>query len=145
MALRPDGKLAVSDTLSNAIYLVSTNNNSTPVLLAGGNGPGWQDGIPQYAKFDQPHGIAVSGDGRMVVCDTMNNRVRIIDTQTNTTTLYGTASNVWTATLLRRHPGALRGMGGRPGRNHEHQRLGALAGQRHHFGDGRLVRDGTIL
>ena len=99
LALRSDGQLAVSDTLSNAIYLVATNDNSTPVLLTGGNGEGWQDGTPLFAKFDQPHGIAASADGRMVVCDTLNNRVRIIDTLTNTTTLYGTASNVWTATF----------------------------------------------
>jgi hypothetical protein len=99
LALRADGQLAVSDTLSNAIYLVATNNDSAPRLLTGGNGAGWQDGPPQYAEFDQPHGIAASADGRMVVCDTMNNRVRIIDTLANTTTLYGTSSNVWTATL----------------------------------------------
>jgi hypothetical protein len=99
LALRSDGQLAVSDTTSNAIYLISTNDNSTPALLTGGNGVGYQDGPPLFAKFDQPHGIAVSGDGRMVVCDTMNNRVRVIDTETNTTTLYGTASNVWTGTF----------------------------------------------
>ncbi len=81
MTMRSDGLLAVSDTLSNAIYLVSTNAGSVPVLLTGGNGVGWQDGPPQYAKFDQPHGIAASADGRMVVCDMMNNRVRIIDTR----------------------------------------------------------------
>ncbi|HEX3716366.1 MAG TPA: chitobiase/beta-hexosaminidase C-terminal domain-containing protein [Verrucomicrobiae bacterium] len=98
MALRTDGQLAVSDTLSNAIYLVATNANSTPRLLTGGNGVGWRDGTPHYAMFDQPHGIAASGDGSMIVCDTMNNRVRFIDTNLNTTTLYGTASNVWTAT-----------------------------------------------
>jgi hypothetical protein len=99
LALRADGQLAVSDTLSNAIYLVATNDDSVPTLLAGGNGAGWRDGTPQFAEFDQPHGIAASADGRMVVCDTLNNRVRIIDTLTNTKTLYGTASNVWTATL----------------------------------------------
>jgi hypothetical protein len=98
MTLRSDGQLAVSDTLSNAIYLVSTNDNSVPVLLTGGNGVGWQDGPPQYAKFDQPHGIAASANGSLVVCDTMNNRVRIIDLESNTTTLYGTASNVWKST-----------------------------------------------
>ncbi len=99
LALRGDGQLAASDTLSNAIYLITTNDDSKPQLLTGGNGAGWRDGTPQYAQFDQPHGIAASEDGRMVVCDTQNNRVRLIDTQNNTTTLYGTSSNVWTATL----------------------------------------------
>jgi hypothetical protein len=106
MTLRTDGQLAVSDTLSNAIYLVTTNAGSTPVLLTGGNGAGWRDGTPNFAKFNQPHGIAASGDGRMVVCDTMNNRLRIIDTTNITTTLYGTDTNVWMTTCCSCTPNA---------------------------------------
>ena len=116
MAIRADGQLAVSDTLSNAIYLVTTNDNSVPTLLTGGNGIGSQDGPPQFARFDQPHGIAASADGRMVVCDTMNNRVRIIDASSNVTTLYGTASNVWTTTECDAVPALFRGwVDGAPG------------------------------
>jgi hypothetical protein len=98
LSMREDGQLAVCDTLHDGIYLVSTNNGSTPVLLTGGLGAGFVNGTPSFAKFNQPHGIAASADGRMVVCDTMNNYLRLIDTSNNTTTLYGTASNVWTTT-----------------------------------------------
>ncbi|HZM03865.1 MAG TPA: chitobiase/beta-hexosaminidase C-terminal domain-containing protein [Candidatus Saccharimonadales bacterium] len=98
LALRQDGQLGVTDTLNNGIYVVPTNDFSTPTLVTGGGGRGWADGSPVFAKFDQPHGIAASSDGRMVVCDTLNNRLRVIDTNYNTTTLYGTASNVWTTT-----------------------------------------------
>jgi hypothetical protein len=98
LAMREDGQLAVSDTLSNAIYVVPTCSGSTPILVTGGLGPGFENGPPGYAKFNQPHGIAASADGRMVVCDTMNNYLRLIDTNYNTTTLYGTPSNIWTTT-----------------------------------------------
>ncbi|HEV7926329.1 MAG TPA: hypothetical protein VGR14_13295, partial [Verrucomicrobiae bacterium] len=101
MALLPNGNLAVSDTLSNAIYVVSTNDfesNPGPQLLSGAHGAGYDDGPPQFASFNQPHGLVASSDGRLIVCDTMNNRLRVIDTLTNTTTLYGTSSDVWTAT-----------------------------------------------
>jgi len=101
MALLPNGDLAVSDTLSNAIYVVSTNDyeaNPGPQLLAGAHGAGFDDGTPEFVQFNQPHGLAASADGRLIVCDTMNNRLRVIDTLTNTTTLYGTDSSVWTAT-----------------------------------------------
>jgi hypothetical protein len=59
--------------------------------------------------FDQPHGIVASGDGSMIVCDTLNNRVRFIDTQTNTSTLYGTSSNVWTTTECSADPALFAG------------------------------------
>jgi hypothetical protein len=98
LAMREDGRLAVSDTLNDGIYVVATNNGSTPVLVTGGFGPGFVNGPPNFAAFNQPRGIAASGDGRMVVCDTMNNYLRLIDTNYNTTTLYGTPSNVWTKT-----------------------------------------------
>jgi hypothetical protein len=98
LSMRVDGQLAVSDTLNDGIYVVATNNGSTPVLVTGGYGPGFVNGAAGFAMFNQPHGIAASADGRMVVCDTMNNYLRVIDTNYNTTTLYGTPTNVWTKT-----------------------------------------------
>jgi len=98
MAIREDGQLAVSDLLNDGIYVVSTNNSSSPVLLTGGNGPGYVNGASAYAKFNQPRGIACSQDGHTVVCDTGNNYVRLVDASGNVTTLYGTPTNVWSTT-----------------------------------------------
>ncbi len=102
LTLMPNGQLAVSDTLGNAIYLVNTNDNQVPQLYTGGAGngvttntAGFTDGPPGFAQFNQPHGIAASSDGHIVVADTMNNVVRLIDTNTITTTLYGTSSFYW--------------------------------------------------
>jgi hypothetical protein len=97
IALRADGMLGVSDTLNDAIYVVATNSSMpvTPVLLTGGNGAGYEEGDSHQAQFQNPHGMAASADGRMVVCDTGNNRVRLIDTAGNTSLLYGTGSNLW--------------------------------------------------
>src|SRR5208282_4593828 len=107
LALRADGRLAVSDTLSNAIYVVATNDyasNPGPQLLTGANGAGFDDGAAEFAEFNQPHGLAACADGSLIVCDTMNNRVRVIDTSSNTGTLYGTSSNVWTTSCCRCDP-----------------------------------------
>jgi len=102
LALRADGRLAVSDTLSNAIYIVSTNDytsNAGPQLVTGGlYGAGYDDGSPAFAQFNRPAGLAASADDRLIVCDMMNNRLRVIDASSNTTTLYGTDTNVWTKT-----------------------------------------------
>ncbi len=101
LALMADGKLAVSDKENNAIWVVSTNDytaNPGPQLLVGANGAGFDDGSPAFAKLDQPSGLAATADGSLIVCDTQNNRVRLIDNQANTTTLYGTPSSEWPAT-----------------------------------------------
>ena len=101
LALRQDGLLAVTDTLHDGIYLVSnlvTSGSSSVGLLTGGSGPGFENGPANLSKFNKPHGIAASADGRMVVCDTGNNYLRLIDTTGLTTTLYGTPSSAWTAT-----------------------------------------------
>jgi len=107
LALLANGQLAVSDTLSNAIYIVSTNDyssNNVPQKVTGGNGAGYDDGPPVFAQFNQPHGLAASADGSLIVCDMLNNRLRAIDTAFNTTTLYGTDSNVWPATCCTCNP-----------------------------------------
>jgi hypothetical protein len=109
LSMRQDGMLAVTDTRNNAIYIIATAGGSSPVWITGGPGAGMVNGPPSLngspvAKFNQPRGIAASGDGRMVVCDTMNNALRVIDTANNTTTLYGTASNVWPAACCSCNP-----------------------------------------
>jgi hypothetical protein len=98
LAIRSDGQLAVSDTLKSGVYVAATNTLSTPVLVTGGLGAGYFNGPAGAAKFNQPHGIVAASDGSMIVCDTKNNAVRVIDSNTNTTTLYGTLTNVWTET-----------------------------------------------
>jgi hypothetical protein len=116
LALMTNGMLAVSDTVSNAIYMVNTNGisggggakggkgangNSAPLKYTGGNlngttnTAGYADGLPSYAQFNQPRGLSASSDGQLVVADTMNNAVRLIDTNAITTTLYGTSTNSW--------------------------------------------------
>jgi sugar lactone lactonase YvrE len=101
LALMANGELAVSDTLSNAIYIVPTNDvafNAGPQLMTGSHGAGFDDGSPAFAQFDQPQGLAASADGSLIVCDLANNRVRAIDPSSNTVTLYGTSSNIWPPT-----------------------------------------------
>ncbi len=119
MALRPDGRLAVSDTLSNAIYVVSTNDytaNPGPRLITGAHGAGFDDGSSFFAQFNGPAGLAASADGRLIVCDKLNNRLRVIDASSNTTTLYGTDSSVWPATCCTCNPTLYAGwVDGRPG------------------------------
>ena len=143
LSMRNDGRLAVSDTLNNGIYVVSTNNGSTPLLVTGGMAPGFGNGPPSVTYFNQPHGIAASADGRMVVCDTGNSLVRVIDTNYNTLTLYGTLSNVWTshAALAIQHGMPVGGSGG----NQFHECVRPRTVGRGHFHQWHSFRDGSLL
>lgn len=101
LAWRSDGVLAVSDQANNAIYLLAGTNNSVPALYTGGGAsgstPGWVDGSPGFAEFNQPAGLTWSPDGQLVVADRLNNAVRRVDAAGTTSTIYGVSSNLWGA------------------------------------------------
>lgn len=111
MAWRSDGVLAVSDQANNAIYLLAGTNNSVPALYTGGgaNGstPGWVDGAPGFAEFNQPAGLAWSPDGQLVVADRSNNALRRVDATGVTSTIYGVSSNLWAKTQCNATPNAI--------------------------------------
>jgi hypothetical protein len=101
LAWRPDGLLAVSDLTKNVIYLVSGTNNYVPILYTGSpkGSPGWVDGPPQYAEFNQPAALTWSADGQLVVADRSNNALRRIDGSGTTSTIYGVTNTLWGASI----------------------------------------------
>src|SRR5206468_12950947 len=47
------------------------------------------------AQFNQPYGVAATGDGTLVVTDNGNNRVKAVLASGLVTNLYGVSSNFW--------------------------------------------------
>jgi len=87
IARAPDGTLYVADTGNNAIRHISLDGSVS--TLAGDGTPGGADGPAHEARFNAPIGIAVAPDGRIVVADTYNDRIRVIDRNGTVTTLAG--------------------------------------------------------
>ncbi len=104
----PSGEIVVSlnnsSSFTNAIVVCATNNvdPSAPTIrvLAGNNGTGYVDGTAGFAKFNSPYGLAVTVDGKVVVADRLNNRVRLVDGSGTTTTLYGIDPTNWNSSYF---------------------------------------------
>lgn len=79
-----DGKVYVSDTYNDRIRVIENGNVST---LAGGD-RGYADGSGTAARFDTPLGIAV-WDGRLLVADAGNRRIRVVEPDGRVWTLAG--------------------------------------------------------
>ncbi|HQZ97689.1 MAG TPA: hypothetical protein PLP21_15310 [Pyrinomonadaceae bacterium] len=82
-----DGKIFVADTYNDRIRVIENGNVRT---LAGGE-KGFGDGIGGAARFDTPSGISNWGD-KLVVADTGNGRIRVVEPDGRVWTLAGNGS-----------------------------------------------------
>ena len=87
IALAPDGTLVVADTGNHAIRRVTANGVVT--TIAGDGISGYVDGPSAQARFNAPVGVAVDAAGRIIVADTYNDRIRVIDPDGQVRTLAG--------------------------------------------------------
>jgi len=90
LALDATGNLYVADTGNHAIRKVTPDGVVT--TLAGNGHPGWRDGPGAQAQFDGPMGVAIDTQGRVIVADAYNDRIRAIAPDGTVTTLAGGAA-----------------------------------------------------
>lgn len=88
VAVASDGKIYVTDTYNDRIRLIDGGKVSTLAGAARGfaNGPG------ANAKFDTPTGLAIWHD-KLLVADTGNHRIRIVEPNGDTSTLAGSGES----------------------------------------------------
>ena len=78
LAIDPDGNLFVADTCNHTIrYVTRTGTNWVVRTIAGLAGvSGDVDGTNSLARFNYPHGVAIAGDGSLLVTDGSNYKIR---------------------------------------------------------------------
>ena len=70
MAVDGSGRVIVADTYNDRIRAIAPDGRVT--TLAGGRGPGTDDGVAAEARFDTPCGVTVDAAGNVHVADTGN-------------------------------------------------------------------------
>jgi sugar lactone lactonase YvrE len=89
-------KIFVADTYNDRIRLIENGQVST----VAGNEKGFADNLSTQAQFDTPCGLAVWTDGRILIADTGNKRIRVLEQSGNVRTLAGNGNSNLTDGLL---------------------------------------------
>lgn len=87
IALASDGTLYVADSNNNCIRKVAPSGEVTTV--AGASAPGLVDGNREIARFNYPCGLALDGQGNLLVGEILNHTIRRVAPDGVVTTLAG--------------------------------------------------------
>jgi sugar lactone lactonase YvrE len=89
IAVLPDGRIAAADCLHHVIELVEPSTGQIKTIAGAWDTKGVVDGPGSIARFSAPYGIAVRSDGKLIVTDLGNHRIRLVGLDGATTTLSG--------------------------------------------------------
>jgi len=92
LAVLPDGRLAVADYLHHVIELVNAATGQVTPIAGAWDVKGMVNGPGATARFSAPYSVVVRGDGKLLVTDYDNNRIRLIGLDGVTATLSGASA-----------------------------------------------------
>jgi len=87
IAVDLSGNVYVADTFNQRIRKITSSGDVS--TIAGGDTPGFSDGLRREARFKNPSGIAVDSSGNVYVADTSNHRIRKITSSGDVSTIAG--------------------------------------------------------
>ena len=89
IAVLPDGRLVATDRLHHVVEIVDPGSGEVTVIAGTWDSQGMVDGAGATARFAGPYAVAVRSDGKLVVTDFDNNRLRIVGMDGTTATFAG--------------------------------------------------------
>ncbi|HTJ44319.1 MAG TPA: hypothetical protein VL463_19580 [Kofleriaceae bacterium] len=92
LAALPDGRLILSDDLHQLVRILDPKTGALTNLAGAWDVKGYADGTGANARFSTPYGVAVRGDGTIVIADYENQRIRTITLGGAVATLAGNGS-----------------------------------------------------
>jgi hypothetical protein len=90
LAIAPGGGFAFADAFGHMVRRVLPDGTITTVAGTGTPGSDGDGGPATQAQLDQPHGVAFTPGGTLLVADALNNRIRAIARDGTITTAAGT-------------------------------------------------------
>ena len=85
-----DGRLGLADYQHHVIETLDPRTGKLVIVAGAWDQPGFADGVGTTARFSQPYGLVQGSDGRLIVCDYDNNRLRSVGLDGSVTTIAGT-------------------------------------------------------
>ncbi len=143
VAIDGEGHVIVADQSNHRVRKIAPDGTVT--TLAGSGTIGYADGPGAQAGFNNPRGVAIDGEGHVIVADCSNHRVRKIAPDGTVTTLAGSGTIGYAdgpgaqASFYNPSGVAIDGLGGRPqgGRPQGPHGTGGAVGRRIRIGTER--------
>jgi DNA-binding beta-propeller fold protein YncE len=92
LAALDDGRLAVADYAHHDIRIYNPANNTITPLAGTRDAKGFADATGAAAMFDEPYALVQRTDGKLVVTDYSNHRIRIVGLDGSVATLGGSTA-----------------------------------------------------
>jgi DNA-binding beta-propeller fold protein YncE len=92
LAALSDGRIAIADYAHHVIQILDPNSGALSPLAGTWNAQGAADGTGAAASFNEPYGIVQRDDGKLVVADYGNHKIRLVGLDGTVTTLAGSSS-----------------------------------------------------
>jgi YVTN family beta-propeller protein len=89
LVVLPDGRLAATDYVHHVVELISPSTGGVTLLAGAWDQAGLVDASGSDARFSAPYGLAVRGDGALVIADFDNHEIRVVTLDGAATTLAG--------------------------------------------------------
>jgi hypothetical protein len=89
MAMLSDGRIAVADYMHHVIEIVDPATGKATTIAGAFDAPGMVDGAGAGARFSTPYFLVARSDGKLLVTDFDNNRLRLVGLDGTTATLAG--------------------------------------------------------